>query len=887
MATFNQRDDALRGYVGDVDIEQYGKVLLGLQAGYDKNVGTLNETEQALKKIAENTNLRPEAKEYFYKRMRERKDVLEKNVGNFAFANELDYGMKVLNSAVDDVVAVEQYNGSIPKNIFTQHTKLAEGKHPELANSVNLEYSLQDINKWQNTKGHLGKKFQGNSTYVPYVDIVKTIDTEVKRQIPNAFAIATESGLQIKTSEGKFLSPSRVKEIVDMAKNANPQIAKQLEINGWNQYRGIDDSKFLAGAKGKLTEFIKNYEASAKAEEARTAGANLIEGTPIGEDAKRSKAYNENAAKYYREILVGKDGKSGLMAMQNLSPEDRRRLETLFTEEKVKDTAANSFAYFSVNKSDIKLNEAATFQANYAQKQEEIDIRGFDAQTARLKALKELNPNATYEDAVGAGINPQLAASAMLNPNTTMVNPSEVPKTEDIDESLTQLKAIKEQNFTDIKETAYNIAILQGKSDKEASEQAAIFDASKYSSQTEMNNAVNQYTQSLNAALANKKEMTPSLSRLIQKHNDALSGAKRVVKTEKEYLASIGKEQETIKGGNYFDNINKGRFVKTTGSAGILGLQDAYIDNVTGEKVSTHEARELSKSAPQIDASLFIPKRVDVLGVIKYEHITSKQEYDERGAILVSEEAKRKGSVSNLNRAAKKNGIMLLASGGTAYTTKDPNLIAGALRFTTDEELKKYGLADIKDIKESINKAITDKDAKDFPIAEMNVNIDGSIVLVKSDGGSVKITGYSQLSQIGKFATSVVQQQQRQDDNLTKSMALISDANVNYNESGKRVMLDPIGGNNSYAEVYYKPFDDKKGNEGKIHVKIYYYDENGSKQEKVLEDETGESLIPVSKQDYNNVNINAKVEEMIKRYHEELKNTRKIVDNLRKQNGGK
>jgi len=152
MATYNQRSDALKGYVSPIDVDTYGKVLIGLQAGYDKNVGELTKAEEELKKIAQNTNLRPEAKDYFYKRMRERKDVLEKNMGNFAFANELDYGMKVLNSAVDDNVAIEMYNGSIPNIVSAQYKKLSEGKNPELANSVNLEYSLQDYSKFINYK---------------------------------------------------------------------------------------------------------------------------------------------------------------------------------------------------------------------------------------------------------------------------------------------------------------------------------------------------------------------------------------------------------------------------------------------------------------------------------------------------------------------------------------------------------------------------------------------------------------------------------------------------------------------------------------------------------------------------------------------------------------
>lgn len=451
MATYQTRSDALLNYIPTIDVAAYTKVLDGLQKGYDHNVGELNKTEEHLKSIAQNTNLSEEAKDYFYGRMRERKDVLEKNMGNFAFANELDYGMKVLNSAVDDVVAVEQYNGSIPKNIFTQHTKLAEGKHPELANSVNLEYSLQDINKWQNTKGHLGKKFQGNTNYVPYTDIQKVLQ-ELNSKLPaNVYAELNKFGTFTYTSGGvEKKIDADIQRAVDTVFASNPGVAKQIEINAWNQFRGVDDKS--------MVESFARY-ASTKADQYAKLSANhkaFEEGEKLGKKFTRKKdatmsdeeATNmEQASNYYSNQSEGYGKMLEALKNGNLS---RKQIEQEIYKGELKYNFGNTFAYSKSKNKTLVTDQGAMNIWNEQNKQSQFNATmrynaEKDANDLYLKTMTAYNEGKLNADQVASLGLPANQVSSIVSSDVKLL-PAEAGDAPDIDTEIKKVGETQAQN---------------------------------------------------------------------------------------------------------------------------------------------------------------------------------------------------------------------------------------------------------------------------------------------------------------------------------------------------------------------------------------------------------------------------------------------------------
>jgi hypothetical protein len=414
MATFQKRDDALRGYVSDIDVEQYGKVLIGLQAGYDKNVGELTKVDMQLKKIADTQLLNQEAKDYFFTRMRERKDVLEKNMGNFAHANELDYGMKTLYSAIDDTVATEIYNSSIPSTIQEQYKKIAEGKNPQLANSVNLEYSMKDIGTWLNTKGHLGKRFQGNSTYKPHVDLYKLAQDAAKAIDPTSYVNINKltGGYEIYTEKGKEKNKTKIQQAIDVAINSNAAAKEQTKINGWANNRIYNDEEFFNNASGSLALWKKNISEDID----RNAAA--IDGKKIGAtDENTLRGIAEEVA--YNRSLMARIGTYEAM-VKSKNPQYRSEIESFFEIENLKNNTSNAFSYKSVTDKNLELNQYMAHKDDEAYRQSalqmQFDQNTFGNQMKMVEAIQKNNGgSATTQQLLAGGINPSIAASVGSN----------------------------------------------------------------------------------------------------------------------------------------------------------------------------------------------------------------------------------------------------------------------------------------------------------------------------------------------------------------------------------------------------------------------------------------------------------------------------------------
>lgn len=723
MATFNQRDDALRGYVSDIDVEQYGKVLIGLQAGYDKNVGELTKVDMQLKKIADTQLLNQEAKDYFFTRMRERKDVLEKNMGNFAHANELDYGMKTLYSAIDDTVATETYNSSLLGKIDEEHKKFADGKHPELANSVNLEYSKKDISAWLNTKGHLGKRFQGNSTYAPYVDQIKILNEQLKNIEPDTYATATTNGqYEIRKQNGELVRPARVKEIVDMISAANPQFAKQTEINGWNEYKSLDDNSFLEGSKIFVGQLAENYKNSAESEEAYMKGAKLLGDNATYQASARAYNYDNAHKEKYEELFKKiKDSKT-------ISKEDRAQFETLLMDEKTKGAVAGAFAYNKVKKLDIELNPVTSwgYEQQYKANQDAITNANNDKKTQidAYKVWQDANPGQTMsaDQANALGISQNIISA--FSPETTIVGAVEIPKSKDYEESIAQLDEMSNSKKQEIIEITRKLAILSGKKPSEIEADINVFNPNG-KTQQQLNEGGRKHYEGIQDALKNTKNLSSEQIKLINQYNEAY-----------EEIGAIYRVKEAHNKYKDTSNIDRTKYKYVTKDSP-LKYKEGYTPELQLQEIATGK--------------------------------------------IIPVPSSNEGMKDNLHREAEKNGLTIFAAKSAPYIVKDIALITKALKAVRADDLtgdeSNLTLASLKDIQEQINKNLTTKDGSPFPIRELVFEGD-NIKLTKNNGEQIAVTGLSEYSTLKQMLRSYQAQVQRQKAGLIKTNRLKAKASV-------------------------------------------------------------------------------------------------------------
>lgn len=467
MATFQQRDDVLRGYVSDIDINQYKTVLLGLQSSENKNIAEFTKMDMELKKIADSQLIRPEAKEYFFKRMRERKDVLEKNMGNFAHANELNYGMQTLYTAVDEKVAMEIHNSTIPSKIQEQYKKLAESKNPQLANMANLEYSMRDINSWANSKDPVGKRFQGNSSYIPYTDIQKVLQ-DVQKTLPaNVYAEINKFGTFSYMSGGKEIKlDANIQRSVDAVINSNEGVNKQVEINAWSQFKGVSDRDLVNYFAKYASSKSNQYDSLKQSHKAFEEGEKLGKRVTWKKDAMMSDEEAndmESASNYYKNQA---DGYLGMLEKLKRGEISRTEIEKEIYKGELKHNFGNTFAYSKAKDKKIITDQGAIAIYNETNQQDRFNAEmrykmNKDATDKELEILKAYNKGELNADNLSKmGMSPaKVSEITSSDIKRLATEKGEVP---DVDKEVQNVADLQNQNNKALKDLYSDIQLNYG-----------------------------------------------------------------------------------------------------------------------------------------------------------------------------------------------------------------------------------------------------------------------------------------------------------------------------------------------------------------------------------------------------------------------------------------
>ena len=813
MATSFRQDDPLSGYVPMVDVNNFTQGLLYMQGQYDKNVAQMTALDRKLKEIADSQIINPQAKEYFYQRMRDRKTQIERNAGNFAFQGELEPAMTELLGSMDSKVQNEIKGSSVYPKILSQAEKEKEKGAKGAFSQLNLEYSLQDVSSWaNNTKREVGEAFTGNSGYIPYVDKLKRMTDIAKAIEPDAYAVSTPNGgYEIRNKNGTYLAGSRVMQAVEFAIAADGNLKKQIEVDAWGQYRGIkDNNEFKEGAIKELDAIISSYESTYSNEEKYALGHAALGDNDSLNKSKQSLSYlgtkvNELRAK--RKSLGG---------ATSLDDENRRVFESLLMEENFKNSAANTFAYNKVTKNEIDINEAAyrmdTHNLNIkeynnkiaqqnitnAQNQEKIDID-------KYKALKEANGGAepSVEQMKGIGITSSgvLSMSSALDPNLTKLNTKDIEKT-DTDEAFdAKLEARSASNIAEMGGIASKIALLNN--DENGARQAKLLFSGKdkqgnsFKTQAEANNAMKQYYQGLQDQLLSLegKKGSDEVIDLINQFNK-LAGRQKKYGIYKEKIKTKdstpkGQEEQLMELSNQFEY-------------GVLGAvaQDLY-----------HMA---------------FPKFVN------------KQKL----------------------KIAKEVGIGIYANEDIDITSRDAAILGQALKFTDDADLQKYGYSNPKELKEMINKSLTTKDAEAFPIQGVRFK-NGEAYLLKGEK-EIPLTGVPAYSKLGQTLEIIKQNQVQSIENLNNSIELVADVRSGDPDRNQPKLVNL--GKNGIGKI-------KINTDGKNLMVVVSAPnlQTGAMEDIAIPTANGTSFIPIPDEDGQMGNISPQIESIIKAAEQRLK----------------
>ena len=237
-----------------VDKNLLSKALAYRQEKYDFNRAKVQE---AIQKISSLDFAKSQDEEYFYNRLQNIENAINQyGAGDLSLDSRSDYLTGFIGQSVDDRV-MNGYMGTLAgRNINSgAQASMEEGLYDER----NHAYSLQDYNKWV-SDGQTGSQFKGNSNYIEYTDFDAMIRENVLDKIdPEGFFQFDPMGnYTYLSTEGEAITPDRIKSQVSLYIANNPNIQRQLRINSWAQFQGMDDETFFAQTQDNVTQPYDN-----------------------------------------------------------------------------------------------------------------------------------------------------------------------------------------------------------------------------------------------------------------------------------------------------------------------------------------------------------------------------------------------------------------------------------------------------------------------------------------------------------------------------------------------------------------------------------------------------------------------------------------------------
>ena len=233
-----------------VDKNLLSKALAYRQEKYDFN---RDKVQEAVQKISSLDFAKSQDEEYFYNRLQNIENAINQyGSGDLSLDSRSDYLTGFIGQSVDDRV-MNGYMGTLAgRNINSgAQASMEEGLYDER----NHAYSLQDYNKWA-SDGQTGSQFKGNSNYIEFTDFDAMIRENVLDEIdPEGFVSFDDVGnYTFFTKKGEMIEPETIKNRVSLYIANNPNVQRQLRINSWAQFQGMDDETFFAQTQANISQ---------------------------------------------------------------------------------------------------------------------------------------------------------------------------------------------------------------------------------------------------------------------------------------------------------------------------------------------------------------------------------------------------------------------------------------------------------------------------------------------------------------------------------------------------------------------------------------------------------------------------------------------------------
>lgn len=422
MATAFSQPFQYSPYVENWDKDLLLKALSYKQGMYDTNRQKIQET---INSVAGIDLAKSEDAEYLYGKIQDTLDVVEQyGAGDLSLDSRTDYLKGHIASIADENVMNGYIGTTKIRNI---QKEAAEAKKNGLYSDLNFEYSMnQGAVQWLND-GTVGSEYTGSSTYVPYSDNNKKMLEIIKQLEPNAYAVRSLSGEYEFYKEGTILSPAQIKGAIELLIDSDPMASKQMQVNAWGQFKGMDDTTFFSQAQPIISAITASNQNDIK---------------QLERERDKISDINDLQRKELQSVIDNK--KSQISSLSN----NRTALENYIYRSNTINNYANTFAY-ARTKQEVGVNEGYWKRLDYDLSVKKLQLEQGSKVFDTYKEINQLKSDGKFAEAKGLW---DLALNNGIIPSVKQVNGQLVENTytNDIVDNTTRSLTATEQVVNEV-----------------------------------------------------------------------------------------------------------------------------------------------------------------------------------------------------------------------------------------------------------------------------------------------------------------------------------------------------------------------------------------------------------------------------------------------------
>lgn len=336
-----------------------------------------------------------------------------------------------VKTVAQDAVVLDAMESTSKYNNFVKQVQETKEKKPELYNDANYNFALYEGGFNDYMQGKTNKI--GILNYTPFKDVQKKLNDEIYKieQLSKEQTIQYRDGQgNIQEVKKQMLTPDEVRQIA--ASNLNNDDFKQIEINGWVNTEGYQDTSIVDSAKAYVKEKVDYNSAKALSIQA------LIDNGGLDKDTEAS----------YKNQVQAYTNQSKELERYGNSLSSVKQAASYVEKERTIENAVKTFGGLYVESTSYKKDDVF-----WAQKDYELEQAKFKYQIEKDAKAEKVK---------------QVGVSDLIVSNLPLTS-EEMPDIDNL-ESKVDAEATKYQTSYDttLKEYRTKIEDLSKKGDKEA-----------------------------------------------------------------------------------------------------------------------------------------------------------------------------------------------------------------------------------------------------------------------------------------------------------------------------------------------------------------------------------------------------------------------------------